>query len=68
MQAEDIIFRARAGEAEEGFRFRYLDRENKSKDANNLVRGVFSSYLGIVGDVDECSIINIYINNNKKTN
>ena len=33
----------------EGFRFRYLDRENKSKDANNLVRGVFSSYLGIVG-------------------
>lgn len=61
VQAEDIIFRARAGEAEEGFRFRYLDRENKSKDANNLVRGVFSSYLGIVGDVDECSIINIYI-------
>lgn len=60
IQVEDIAFRARAGEAEEGFRFRYLDRENKNKDANNLARGIYSSYIGIVGDVDECSIINIY--------
>lgn len=61
VQVEDIAFRGRAGEAEEAFRFRYLNRENKVKEANNLVRGIYSSYLGIIGNVDECTIINIYI-------
>lgn len=61
IQVEDVAFRGRAGEAEEAFRFRYLDKENRVKEANNLIRGIYSSYLGIVGNIDECSIINIYI-------
>lgn len=58
---EDYAFRARAGEAEEAFRFRYLELENKSKDATNLVRGSYSPYIGIIGNVDVGRIVNIYI-------
>jgi hypothetical protein len=58
---EDYSFRARAGEAEEAFRFRYLELENKSSDASNLVRGSYSPYIGIVGNVDVGKIVNIYI-------
>lgn len=52
-------WRGRAGEAEEAFRFEYLERENKVKAASNLVRGVFGNYLGIDGIDRQCSIINI---------
>lgn len=59
---EDYNFRGRAGEAEEGFRFRYIESKNKEKEATNLIRGAYSPYLGIVGDqVTIGSIINIYI-------
>lgn len=59
---EDYNFRGRAGEAEEGFRFRYIESKNKEKEATNLVRGAYSPYLGIIGDqVTIGSIINIYI-------
>lgn len=59
---EDYNFRGRAGEAEEGFRFRYIESKNKSKEAVNLIRGAYSPYLGIIGDqVTVGSIINIYI-------
>lgn len=59
---EDYNFRGRAGEAEEGFRFRYIESKNKEKEATNLIRGVYSPYLGIIGDqVTIGSIINIYI-------
>lgn len=59
---EDYNFRGRAGEAEEGFRFRYIESENKEKEATNLIRGAYSPYLGIIGDqVTIGSIINIYI-------
>lgn len=59
---EDYNFRGRAGEAEEGFRFRYIESKNKSKEAVNLIRGAYSPYLGIIGDqVTIGSIINIYI-------
>lgn len=59
---EDYNFRGRAGEAEEGFRFRYIEFKNKEKEATNLIRGAYSPYLGIIGDqVTIGSIINIYI-------
>lgn len=59
---EDYNFRGRAGEAEEGFRFRYMESKNKEKEATNLIRGAYSPYLGIIGDqVTIGSIINIYI-------
>lgn len=59
---EDYNFRGRAGEAEEGFRFRYIESKNKEKKATNLIRGAYSPYLGIIGDqVTIGSIINIYI-------
>lgn len=59
---EDYNFRGRAGEAEEGFRFRYIESKNKEKEATNLIRGAYSPYLGIIGDQATIgSIINIYI-------
>lgn len=59
---EDYNFRGRAGEAEEGFRFRYIESKNTEKEATNLIRGAYSPYLGIIGDqVTIGSIINIYI-------
>lgn len=59
---EDYNFRGRAGEAEEGFRFRYIESKNKEEEATNLIRGAYSPYLGIIGDqVTIGSIINIYI-------
>lgn len=59
---EDYNFRGRAGEAEEGFRFRYIESKNKEKEATNLIRGAYSPYLGIIGgQVTIGSIINIYI-------
>lgn len=59
---EDYNFRGRAGEAEEGFRFRYIESKNKEKEVTNLIRGAYSPYLGIIGDqVTIGSIINIYI-------
>jgi len=43
------MFSARAGEAEEAFRYEYLEKENKITEASNLIRGSFGPYLGIVG-------------------
>lgn len=43
----DDMFSARAGEAEEAFRFEYLEKENKITDCTNLIRGSFGPYLGI---------------------
>lgn len=45
----DNLFSARAGEAEEAFRYEYLERENKITEASNLVRGSYGPYLGITG-------------------
>lgn len=45
----DNMFSARAGEAEEAFRYEYLEKENKITKASNLIRGSFGPYLGITG-------------------
>ena len=44
---ENSLFSARAGEAEEAFRFEYIGEENISTEAHNLLRGSFGPYLGI---------------------
>lgn len=61
---DNIIFRSKLGDAEEAYQFRYIEANNRSKsDAYNLVRGIYSPYLGIVsrGNISYNSIINIYI-------
>ena len=45
----NYMFSARAGEAEEAFRFEYIEKENKTEEASNLLRGSFGPYLGITG-------------------
>ena len=57
----DNLFSARAGEAEEAFRFEYVGQENKHTDADNLIRGSFGPYLGIVGYENEGHLIDIKI-------
>ena len=43
------LFSARAGEAEEAFRYAYIERKNKVKECTKLLRGSFGPYLGISG-------------------
>lgn len=60
----NTIFRSKLGNDEEAYQFRYIETNNRSKsDAYNLVRGIYSPYLGIVskGNISYNSIINIYI-------
>lgn len=45
----DNEFSARAGEAEEAYRYEYIGKENKITKASNFLRGSFGPYLGIVG-------------------
>lgn len=58
---KDVMFSARAGEAEEGFRFEYIGKENKTKSATNLLRGSYGPYLGITGYNKAGDIIEIKI-------
>lgn len=58
------IFRSKLGDAEEAYQFRYIETNNRSdSEAYNLVRGIFSPYLGIVAhnNIAYNTIINIYI-------
>ena len=48
---EDKMFSARAGEAEEGFRYEYIQYENVSEGATNITRGSYGPYLGFTGVV-----------------
>lgn len=45
----DNMFSARAGEAEEGFRYEYIGKENKDTNATNIIRGSYGPFLGITG-------------------
>jgi hypothetical protein len=55
------MFSARAGEAEEAFRYEYAARENKTSEAVNLLRGSYGPYLGISGYETAGSLIDIKI-------
>lgn len=63
VQVEDSKFRGRAGEAEDGSKFRYVNNVNETKDASNIVRGVYYPYLGLTSNqlLEHNNIINIYI-------
>lgn len=56
-------FSARAGEAEEGFRYEKTLSDNESKDSWNYVRGSFGPYVGITSDrrLSYGKIVNVYI-------
>lgn len=45
---DDYKFSARAGEAEEGFRYEKTNADTESEEAYNYVRGSFGPYVGIV--------------------
>lgn len=55
------LFSARAGEAEEAFRYEYLEKENKISTASNLIRGSYGPYLGITGFNQSGKLIDIKI-------
>lgn len=55
------MFSARAGEAEEAFRFEYIGRKNVNTKATNLIRGSFGPYLGITGYNNSGHLIDIKI-------
>ena len=57
----DNMFSARAGEAEEAFRFEYVGTKNVNTKANNLLRGSFGPYLGITGYQKAGQLIDIKI-------
>lgn len=66
---EDKMFSARAGEAEEGFRYEYIEYENITKNAVNITRGSYGPYLGLTGPlIMPKSIIEIRIPNYSSAN
>lgn len=54
-------FSARAGEAEEAFRFEYIENKNKITKASNLLRGSYGPYLAIVGNENIKGLVDIMI-------
>lgn len=45
----NTMFSARAGEAEEAFRYEYIGQKKIKTEASNLLRGSYGPYLGITG-------------------
>lgn len=58
---DDTFYSARAGEAEEAFRYEYIKIENVNTDSYNLVRGSYGPYLGMKGTKLHEKLVNIYI-------
>lgn len=61
VSVDNSMYSARAGEAEEAFRYEYLEKENKITEASNLIRGSFGPYIGISGYSYSGKIIDIKI-------
>lgn len=57
----DTMFSARAGEAEEAFRYEYIEDEQKTSTAFNLLRGSYGPYIAISGYDKPNRILNIRI-------
>lgn len=64
----DTFFSARAGEAEEAFRYEYITQKKKSENADNLLRGSYGPYLGIEGYNSAGKLIDIKIPGFSTTN
>lgn len=62
------MFSARAGEAEEAFRYEYINSEIKSTDSINLLRGSFGPYIALDGYDYPGTLINIYIKDYQNMN
>ena len=58
---DDTFYSARAGEAEEAFRYEYITKKEVTENATNLLRGSYGPYLGISGYNDIGKIIDIKI-------
>ena len=65
---DNTMFSARAGEAEEVFRFEYVAVEDKTTKASNLLRGSFGPFLGLENCLYEKCLVNIHIPNYTTSN
>lgn len=65
---DNTMFSARAGEAEEVFRFEYVAVEDKTTKASNLLRGSFGPFLGLENCLYEKCLVNIHIPNYTSSN
>lgn len=65
---DNTMFSARAGEAEEVFRFEYVAVEDKTTEASNLLRGSFGPFLGLENCLYEKCLVNIHIPNYTSSN
>lgn len=59
----DYKFRARAGEAEEGFRYEKVDNQVEDEKAHNYVRGSFGPYVGMIANskINYAKMLEVYI-------
>lgn len=58
----DSKFRGRAGEAEEAWRFKYIEKENKADNNYRVARGSWGPYLALQSPViEESSVYNIRV-------
>ena len=63
-------FSTRAGSAESVKEFGFLnigEGDIHSKDNYDLVRGIYSPYIGVCGNLDPCALYNVKINNYSST-
>ena len=60
------LYSARAGEAEEAFRYEYINEEVVNTKSTNLLRGSYGPYLAISNYNIPGNIIDIYINDYKQ--
>ena len=70
-KSKNSYFSAMAGSAEEGFRVSYCKYKNPSKEATNIIRGLYGPYLGIEGDFPlnrELDVVDIKIPNYNEGN
>lgn len=58
---DDCVFRGQAGNEADALKFRYIGSENKDTKEYKYVRGLFGPYLGVVGNIDLCTLYNIYV-------
>lgn len=54
-------FSSRAGIPEEAWRFSFVGKEDRDKQANNIARGYFCSYVGLEGYNKSMEIIDVHI-------
>lgn len=60
-------FSSKAGTAEEAFRYSQFEKEDTTKDATNLVRGEWGTYVGIDGYEFPTSIFNVMVSGYKES-